>query len=288
MKILVLGGTGMLGHQLFDYLKDTHEVKATLRKALDTYREFTSYNFDNAFPEVDVRDFDRVASIIGTYGPDAIVNCTGITNKGVAARDPILNLEVNALFPHRLANLCEEQRRKLVHLSTDCVFTGKKGNYSEQDTGDAEDLYGRTKQLGEVGGTYCVTIRTSMIGLELQNRHGLIEWFLDQKGTVNGYRNAVFSGLTTHELSRVIEQILMSEIDIPGLLHVAADPINKFDLLTMLKEVLGLKIRIVPDTVFRCDRSLNASLFKQLFNYAPPAWEDMIRDLGDQIKRERL
>lgn len=288
MKLLVLGGTGMLGHRLFDYLIDRHETKATLRKDLGTYSNYTHYDSDNAFPKVDVRDFDRVASVIGPYGPDAIVNCTGITNKGAAARDPILNIEVNALFPHRLARLCAEQQRKLVHLSTDCVFNGQKGNYSEQEQGDAGDLYGRTKLLGEVGGRHCVTIRTSMIGLELKDRHGLIEWFLAQRGAVNGYQKAVFSGFTTLELSRVIEKILMSELELPGLLHVAAEPITKFDLLTMLKEELKLKIEIVPDIDFECNRSLNANSFKQLFHYAPPAWEDMIRELGEQIKRERL
>jgi dTDP-4-dehydrorhamnose reductase len=171
----------------------------------------------------------------------------------------------------------------LIHLSTDCVFSGKKGNYSECDNADAEDLYGRTKLLGEVIEKHCLTLRTSMIGPELHRNNSLLEWFLAQKGTVKGFKRAIFSGFTTFELSRIIERLLVEYPTSHGLYHVSADSISKHDLLSMIKQKMNLSVHIDPDTDFTCNRSLDSSRFRRDFKYIPPSWPDMVDELCERI-----
>jgi dTDP-4-dehydrorhamnose reductase len=173
----------------------------------------------------------------------------------------------------------------MVHMSTDCVFSGKKGNYKETDSADAEDLYGRTKYLGEVSDSRCITLRTSIIGKELSRKQGLLEWFLSQRGSVHGFKNAVFSGFTTLEMSRIIEKILVEYPGKGGLYHVSSAPINKLDLLTLIKRKMGLDIEIIPEEEPRVDRSLDSTRFRTEFNYTPPTWEEMIGELSTNEKR---
>ena len=172
----------------------------------------------------------------------------------------------------------------MLHMSTDCVFSGKKGYYEEGDLPDPEDLYGRTKYLGEVYESHCVTLRTSIIGKELSRKQGLLEWFLSQRGSVQGFRNALFSGFTTLELSRIIEKILTEYSKKGGLYHVSSDPVSKFDLLTLIKRKMGLRIEIIPAEEPRLDRSLDSTKFRKEFNYTPPAWEEMIEELSGSLK----
>jgi dTDP-4-dehydrorhamnose reductase len=200
------------------------------------------------------------------------------------AKESIPSLEINSLFPHKMAGLCKAAGMRMVHVSTDCVFSGKKGGYEETDLSDAEDLYGRTKFLGEVYEGRCVTLRTSLIGRELSRKQGLLEWFLCQKGSVQGFRNAIFSGFTTLELSRIIERILVEHPDQAGLYHVSSDPISKFDLLTLIKGKMGLRIEIIPAEEPRLDRSLDSRRFRKEFNYSPPTWEEMIEELSLSLK----
>ena len=171
----------------------------------------------------------------------------------------------------------------MIHLSTDCVFSGKKGNYREDDPSDALDLYGKSKYLGEVNEHHCVTLRTSMIGREIYRKKSLLEWFLAQKGSIKGFKKAIFSGFTTKELSRIIEMILTQYPDASGIYHVSSDPISKFDLLSLIKDGLKLPVEIIPDRSFVCDRSLDSSRFRQEFNYNPPTWEEMIKELCKDI-----
>jgi dTDP-4-dehydrorhamnose reductase len=206
-----------------------------------------------------------------------LVNCIGIVKQAAAAKEPFMSILVNALFPHQLAKLSQEAGIRLIHISTDCVFSGRKGNYSENDLSDAEDLYGRTKFLGEVSYKGCLTLRTSMIGRELETSHGLIEWFLSQEGnTVGGYTQAIFSGFTTNALAEIIARIVDEQREMYGVWHVASDPITKFALLSLVKQVYGLNIKIEPDEAVVCDRSLNADRFRQATGFAPPIWYDMI------------
>src|SRR5262249_16945541 len=231
MRVLILGGDGMLGHRLFQHLRPRHDVKVTLRRDLDAYRTHAVFDAGNTYTGVDVRQFDRLVEAIADFAPNAIVNCVGIVKQRREAKDQVASLEINSLLPHRLALLARAANIRLVHVSTDCVFSGRRGNYREDDVADADDLYGRTKLLGEVAGPHCVTLRTSMIGPELSRKSGLLEWFLAQGGlTIKGYTHAIFSGFITAELSRIIERVLASTA-IEGLYQISSDPISKYDLL---------------------------------------------------------
>ncbi|OEU63197.1 MAG: NAD(P)-dependent oxidoreductase [Desulfobacterales bacterium S5133MH16] len=285
MRILILGGDGMLGHQLFKNLKSSHDVRVTLRQDLAVYNKFMMFSSENTYPGIDVSKIDKLAKVLTNFHPDAVVNAIGIVKQLPEANKSIPSLEINALFPHRLALLCKEISARMIHLSTDCVFSGKKGNYKESDTSDPDDLYGRTKLLGEVSEKHCLTLRTSIIGQELSRKKNLLEWFLSQKGSVNGYKKAIFSGFTTLELSRIIENMILNYPDASGIYHVSSDPISKFDLLSLIKAALKLPVEIISDESFACDRSLDSSKFRREFNYNPPSWEEMIcelcKDIGD-------
>lgn len=285
MRILILGGDGMLGHQLFKHLKPNHDVRVTLRQDLDVYKKFMLFSTENSYSGIDVRSPINLAGMITHFHPDVVVNAIGIVKQLPEASQSIPSIEINALFPHRLALLCKDINARMIHLSTDCVFSGKKGNYKESDTSDADDLYGRTKFLGEVTEKHCLTLRTSMIGQELSRKNNLLEWFLAQKETVHGYKEFIFSGFTTLELSRVIENLLINYPKAHGVYHVSSEPISKYDLLFLIKASLKLPIEIVQDETFVCDRSLDSGKFRQIFNYNPPSWEEMIdelcKDIGD-------
>ncbi|MGD8765727.1 MAG: SDR family oxidoreductase [Desulfobacteraceae bacterium] len=279
MRILILGGDGMLGHRLFKDLKTKHEVRVTLRQPIGAYAQFGLFDEVNAYADVDVRSLEQLLEVLTDFRPVAVVNAVGVVKQRAEANESIPSLEINSLFPHRLAVLCEAINSRLLHLSTDCVFSGKKGNYLESDPFDAEDLYGCTKYLGEVKGNHCLTLRTSMIGRELSRKMSLLEWFLSQKKTIKGYTHAIFSGFTTQELSRIIEMLLVKYPEASGLYHVSSDPISKYDLLMLIKEKLGLAIEIIPDPTVQCDRSLNSSKFRQEFKYTPPIWREMVAEL---------
>lgn len=277
MRVLILGGSGMLGHKLWQTFAPRFDAYATFRSAPSSYAHFGIFDESRAIGGVSVENFESVARAFRSARPEAVVNCIGIVKQDVTAKDPVASITVNALFPHRLAQLCRASGARLVHLSTDCVFSGRKGNYSEHDVPDAGDLYGRTKLLGEVGGEGCVTIRTSMIGRELRGAHGLLEWFLSQPGRcVRGFKRAVFSGFTTAALAALIADIIADHCDLEGLYHVAAEPITKFDLLSLVKEVYGLEIEIDPDEAFACDRSLDGARFRSATAFVPPTWPEMI------------
>jgi len=284
LRILILGGDGMLGHQLFKTLSARHDVRVTLRQGFSAYKEFNLFSAENAYERVEVGSVDRLIEVLGEFRPGAVVNAVGIVKQRSAAKESIPGLEINSLFPHRLAGLCKAAGLRLVHMSTDCVFSGRKGNYRENDPSDAEDLYGRTKYLGEVSDAHCMTLRTSIIGKELSRKQGLLEWFVSQKERVQGFKNAIFSGFTTLELSRIIEGVLVEHPEKGGLYHVSSDPISKFDLLTLIKKTMGLNIEIVPVEEPRLDRSLDSTRFRREFHYTPPSWETMVRELHMNLK----
>ena len=274
----------MLGHQLLCHLRQNHDVKVTLRQNLAVYGRFEIFTAENSYWDVEAQSIDKLIEVIAKFQPDAVVNAIGIIKQRNTAKDSIPSIEINSLFPHRLALICKNGNAKLIHLSTDCVFSGKKGNYREGDIADADDLYGRTKFLGEVSEKYCMTLRTSMIGPELHRKKSLLEWFLAQKGMVKGFKRAIFSGFTTFELSRIIERLIVEYPTSHGLYHVSADPISKYDLLSMIKQKMNLSVHIESDTDFTCDRSLDSSRFKHDFQYSPPSWADMVNELCERIK----
>ncbi|MBW4546709.1 MAG: SDR family oxidoreductase [Symplocastrum torsivum CPER-KK1] len=280
MRILILGANGMLGHKLTQVFSQQFEVLATVRSSIDAFAGHPVLVQEQLLGNVSVENFDSIVRAIALAKPHYIVNCIGIVKQQLAAKDPLQSISVNALFPHRLAQVCQAAGIRLIQISTDCVFTGRKGNYLETDVADAEDLYGRTKLLGEVGGEGCLTLRTSIIGREFANSYGLIDWFLRQEGkSIRGYKKAIFSGFTTHALAEIIAQIITQHSDLQGIWHVAAEPINKFELLSLVKEIYRLNIQIEPDEVFLCDRSLNSDRFRQATGFIPPSWQNMIEQM---------
>jgi len=280
MRVLILGGSGMLGHKLWQVCAERFDAYVTFRQATKEYEQYGIFDSARAIGNVPASDADSVVRAIAEVRPAVVVNSIGIVKQDAAAKDPLRSISINSLFPHRLAQLCRAVDARLIHLSTDCVFSGRTGNYNEDDLADAIDLYGRSKLLGEVSGTQVLTLRTSMIGRELAGVHGLVEWFLSQQGkSVRGFRRAVFSGFTTHALAETIARIIVEHPDLHGVYHLAAEPINKFDLLTMIKEAGGLKVEIEPDESFVCDRSLDGTRFRQATGFVPPLWSDMISQL---------
>jgi len=286
MRILILGGDGMLGHRLLKDLSRSHDVRATLRMEASAYARFPMFNEDNSYTGVDVRVTDRLISVLADFHPEAVINAVGVVKQRPDGLDRIPNLEINALLPHRLAVICGAIGAHLIHISTDCVFSGRRGKYAESDEPDPIDVYGHSKLLGEVVFPGCITLRTSIIGRELTRKTSLLEWFLAQTGTVNGYRHAIFSGFTTIEMSRIMETLVTHFPASSGIYHVSSDPISKFDLLTMIKNKLELPVEVRPEEEFRCDRSLDSTRFRRDFAYTPPTWGQMIDGLAADF-RER-
>ena len=279
MRILILGGDGMLGHQLLKHLQPRHDVKVSLRQDLDAYASFNMFSRKNAYDAIDIRSLERLVEVMADFRPEAVINAVGIVKQRADAKESIPSLEINALLPHRLTVLCKGIGARLIHLSTDCIFSGKKGSYLESDPSDAEDLYGKTKFLGEVHEANSLTLRTSIIGRELSRHTSLLDWFLAQTGTVKGFTKAIYSGFTTLEMARIIEKMLLEYPDASGVYQVSSDPINKYELLLLIREKLGLDIEIVPDEIFCCDRSLNSQRFRAEFYYTAPTWPAMIEEL---------
>jgi dTDP-4-dehydrorhamnose reductase len=281
MKILILGGAGMLGHQLWRTLQTDHEVWVTLRKPVSHYANHALFDPSRAFTGVDVGNPDTLEALFRQVKPEAVVNCIGIIKQLKEAKDPMVSLAINSMLPHRISRLCDLTGARMIHISTDCVFSGRKGNYTESDISDAEDLYGRTKFLGEVHEPHCITLRTSIIGRELETRSGLIEWFLSQNGrSIRGFRQALYTGFTTHELARVIHSVLFRHTHLGGLWQVSSDAINKYDLLQTAKAPFGWNGQIEPDDSFLCDRRLDSSRFRTETGYKPPTWATMLTELA--------
>ena len=284
MKILILGGDGMLGHQLVESLSSRHEVEATFRSEASMYGAISDYLPKRGHFGVNALDISTLRKVIESTRPGAVVNAIGVIKQRSESSDVIMSLEVNALLPHRLATICADADARLVHISTDCVFSGRQGMYKEDDFADADDLYGRSKFLGELNDENSVTLRTSMIGLELARKKSLVEWFLAQRGQIKGFRRGIFSGFTTLEIARIIECVLVQNTDTHGLFHVSSEPIDKYALLSGLRDRLQRDLVIIPDNEFACDRSLDSSRFQSEFSYAPPSWKSMLDELCDQIR----
>ena len=282
MRVLILGGSGMLGHKLYQFFNRRFETWVTLRLSADSYADYGLFDAERTIGGLDALDSGNVAAVIDSVRPDAVVNCIGIIKQLPEAEDPVVSITINSLFPHQLAGMCASIGVRLVHISTDCVFSGSRGMYTEDDFSDAEDLYGRSKYLGEVSGPGCLTLRTSIIGRELHSKSGLVEWFLGYEGnTVHGYTHAVYSGLTTLELAAIVADVLERHPELSGLYHVSSDPISKHDLLGMIRDAFGARIKIDPDGEVRIDRSLDSSRFRMQTGFKPRPWVDMISEMAN-------
>lgn len=281
MRILIMGGVGMLGHKLWQVCQQHFDTWVTVRLSYRYYARYGLFDPDRMLGGVNVFDFDSVMRALTTVQPDVVINAIGIIKQLPTAKDPIISLAVNSLFPHRLAVLCQAADARLIHISTDCVFSGRKGMYTEDDVPDAEDLYGRSKLLGEVSGLRCLTLRTSIIGRELGTANGLVEWFLSNRGgCVQGYTNAIYTGFPTLILAQVIADVIERHPELSGLYHVSSEPISKYELLCLLREAYQLSIDIEPYPDVCIDRSLDSSRFRKATGFAPLPWPEMVQAMA--------
>jgi len=285
MSVLVLGGEGMLGHKVFQTLSATlPDVCCTVlgRKAEEAYRRIDLFQTPQVLDGIDITDFARLAGLLEERRPETVVNCIGIVKQRAEADESIPSIEINSLLPHRLAEVCRPWGGRVIHFSTDCVFSGRRGGYTEEDVPDAEDLYGRTKFLGETAAENAVTLRTSIIGRELFHFRSLLEWFLGQDHrTVKGFRGAIYSGVTTNHMADLVAQLITDHPGLSGLYHVVAEPIPKYDLLGLLREAYGLDVEIVPDDELQCDRSMKGDKLRDAIGYVAPPWPELVRQLAE-------
>ncbi len=277
MKILILGGGGMLGHKLVEILQKDFDVWTSLRGDFEKYESFRIFHSSRVIEDVDILNFESLKKTVKDVNPDVVINAIGVVKQLPSSKNVINTLLTNSIFPHQLAEICAEKNRHLISISTDCVFDGEKGNYTEDDVSNALDLYGKSKNLGEVFDKNCVTFRTSIIGRELFTHHSLVEWFLSNEGhKVKGFVNAIYTGFPTIILAEIILDLLKREIYLEGLYHVSSDSINKFELLNLLKKAYQVKVEIEPFEDFKIDRSLNSDKFRKKTNFEPKNWEEMI------------
>ncbi len=277
MKVLVIGASGMIGSTVLRVLGEHPglEVYGSVRD-ISVRRFFSARIGERLSAGVDVENHDCLVRVIDQVRPDVVINCAGLTKHKPAADDPLVSIPINTLMPHRLAGVCKLAGARLIHVSTDCVFSGEKGGYVEDDFPDARDVYGKSKALGEVVYPHAVTLRTSTIGHELQSQYGLLDWFLSQGERCKGYTRAIFSGLPTVVFAQIIRDYVIPNQTMCGLYHVAAAPIAKFDLLEMIARVYGKKIDIVPESDFVIDRSLDGSRFQKETGYVVPEWTRLV------------
>lgn len=278
-KVLIIGITGMLGSTLLKKLTSNSQldVYGTSRKSnpIKSHEDIKYKHIGNLDILHDNIVFDHISSV----KPDIIINCAGVIKQIKDAQNPLDILPINSLFPHKLEKFCSSNKIRLIHISTDCVFSGRKGNYKEEDISDAEDLYGKSKYIGEVYGENSLTLRTSIIGHENGTSNSLLEWFLSQSNATEGFKNAIFSGLTTLELSSIIEVVIIKFKDLSGLYQVSSKPISKFDLLTLIKEIYEKDIDINPSYKVKINRSLNSEKFQNKTGILIPDWRNMIKSM---------
>lgn len=282
MKILVIGAGGMMGHMACRVLGSAHDVWGTLRQPWAPEAPAARFLPEDRWRgPVDTSDAAALDLVLDEIRPDVVFNGVGIVKQLEAAKNAIVSIEVNSLLPHQLADACARRGARLVHLSTDCVFSGRRGNYTEDDLPDPVDLYGRSKLLGETGAAEALTLRTSIVGRQLGGTTSLFEWVLANRGNrVRGFDRAIYSGLTTMALARVVEQVLEGHPDLTGVWQVASEPITKYALLGMLDERLGLELEIERDVDFVCDRSLDGSRFGEQTGIRVPSWAEMLDEFA--------
>jgi dTDP-4-dehydrorhamnose reductase len=281
-KILIIGANGMLGGSMIRYLSkiDGLEVLGTVRSN-DSVQALASQGINNLQDNIDVTQFYSISTVIGEFRPDYVINCIGVIKQVQKSSSPVNSIELNSLFPHRLALECEKVGSRLVHFSTDCVFSGAKGKYLESDLPDALDLYGRSKLLGEVNYNNHITLRTSIIGHELGKSVSLVDWFLGQKDSVYGYTQAIFSGMPTVFVAEFLCNYVFGK-NLKGLYHLSVDPIDKYQLLTLVRKVYDKEIEIHPSDEVKIDRSLCSTKLCDLTGFKPPSWGTLINKMHNE------
>jgi len=287
MHVLILGTTGMLGYSLFSNLREFSgfEVFGTVRNIKDKEAFFENVMSSLVF-DVDVTDIGQIERAIKATKPDVVINCIGLIKQHSIAKQHANAIEINSLLPHQIARLCDQNAAKLIHFSTDCVFSGKDGNYTEQSLPDALDVYGKSKCLGEVDYAPHLTLRTSIIGHELDSAVSLVDWFLSQSAEVNGFSKAIFSGLPTSYIAKLLAKNILSKPNLTGLYHLSVDPIDKYTLLKLIAEVYDKQIIINDSKALEIDRSLNSEKLMRELDITLPAWPELVDYMyKDFVKR---
>ncbi len=284
MKILVLGATGLIGHAVLRALNQCHDfsVTGTVRSEI---LKFPSYGFNKGrlLSGFDVTNEIILTKVFEDVMPDQVINCIGYTKHH--PYDERLYTTLNSELPHKLLFLCNQFNSRLIHISTDCVFSGKMGNYCEDDIPDADDYYGKSKIQGEIFDANAITLRTSTIGHELFTNYGLLNWFLAQQDSCEGYRNAIFSGLPTNVFAEIIKNFVIPNHKLTGLYHISAAPINKYDLLLLIAKIYKKKILINVNDDIKIDRSLNHQKFGIATGFDPAPWEDLIKSMYESYQK---
>lgn len=283
MNILVLGATGLLGNAVFRSMSKTSggRVIGTIRRE-EVRKLFAPAHAPRLELIDDVDDSDQLARLFDAAAPDVVINCVAVGRPAPA--DPMRSIRIYSVLPHRLSHLCKRAGARLIQISSDGVFSGSRGSYTEDDAPDADDVYGISKRLGEISEPHAVTLRTSIIGHELQSGSGLLEWFLSQQGQCRCYTKAIFSGFPTIVLADLIRDFVIPRQDLSGVFHLATRPISKFDLLQLVAQRYGKAIELIPDDRASPDRSLNAERFTGITGYVAPEWLELV----DAMHRDRF
>ena len=271
----------MLGHKLTQCWQKKYNVWTTVRGDFNSYKKIGFYDQSNTIEHLDIENIISVEKAFQKVRPTVVINAIGIIKQLPTAKNVIQTLRVNSIFPHQLAELAHKYDARLITISTDCVFDGVKGAYTEEDLPNAQDLYGKSKNLGEITGENCLTLRTSIIGRELNTEHSLVEWFLSNEGkSVKGFVNAVYTGFPTIVIADILADLIKNHTSLEGLYHVSSEPINKFELLKLVRDAYRAKIKIEPFEDFRIDRSLNSDKFRRETGFAPLEWRTMIERMA--------
>ena len=283
MRILILGVSGLIGHKLYQKLGDRFgDVFGTLHGSRDRFGWTGMFDGPEIFDNVDVRDFQRLEGILQSINPDVVLNCAGITKRRPEINQPLQAIAVNSLFPHILAEWAGNNGKRVIHFSTDCVFNGERGDYTEESVTTGEDMYGKTKALGEIRYDHTLSIRSSFVGRELSVHSELLDWFLQQRGkTIKGFRQAWYSGLSTIEMSRIVGDIIEHHTEISQLHQLSIEkPISKYELLCLARDAFGVDVEIVPDDAFEIKPTLDSSLLRSKIDLRIPDWKTMMADLA--------
>ena len=281
MNILILGSSGLIGSTIARVL--SHSVKLKVngvgRKELDQNLDFHYHKYN------DLNQLNTLKESFFKFNPEVIINCAGLTKHLPLIKNPIEAIKINSIFPIALSELVEKFKCRLIHISSDCVFSGNKGNYLDSDSPDPIDLYGKTKALSEIISNKHLVLRTSTIGHELNTSYGLLNWFLSQKGNSEGYTKAFFSGLTTLELAKLIETEVLPRETMCGIYNISSQRISKYEILKIIKETYNLKTNLIENDSVVIDRSLNSSRFCNLTGYILKSWPEMIRNMYTDWKK---
>jgi len=280
MKILVLGATGMLGSSLIRVLSEVSDwdVFGTIRTD-DSRKIFSAEYQDKLVSMCDVADNSDLTRVFKKINPDVVINCISLSKELLGSADPLKMIAIYSVLPHELSLLCKHFGARLVQMSTDGVFSGKKGDYKEGDASDVQDVYGSAKYLGELHGSHTITIRTSIIGHELKSKNGLVEWFLSHKSQCVCFNRAIFSGFPTIVLAQIIKDYVIPNTHLSGVYHIASNPISKCDLLQLIAKVYGKEIELIRDDKVEIDRSLNSERFRIATGYISPDWRSLVESM---------